>query len=82
MEVVDDLVNAPVYWEQSWGNTLDTPLISQSIRRVTFRAKLNEPGQVQLKHLRSGRTRQFADSLAAFQGQSSTNREEVMSHES
>ena len=78
MGVVNDLVKAPIYWEQSRGDDLDTALIRQTIRRVVFRASLEESGQEQLKHLRSERTRWFTGSLAAFQGQSSADREEVL----
>ena len=78
--VVDDLVKASDYWEQSKVNNMDTALIRQIIRMVTFRANLDELGQEQLKHLMSERTRRFAGSLANFQGLSGADRGEIQEH--
>ena len=78
--MVDDLVKASDYREQSKVNDLDTTLIRQSIRMVAFRANLDESGQEQLKHLMSERTRRFAGSLANFQGLSGADRGEIQEH--
>ena len=78
--VVDSLVKASDYWEQSKVNDMDTALIRQIIRMVAFRANLDESGQEQLKHLMSERTRRFAGSLADFQGLSCADREEILAH--